>query len=151
MLARMCLHACDSAIYCALCANIIVYTCIHAHTSVTRQSKYTTAYNCTSHSSHHALVSHQVDWVLENGLRGMMFWALDMDDFTGQMCDDGKYPLLKALSRSVDLVEAVELTKNVNRNIRYLTMYVGAGCGLRGGNLGLGLGLFLAVIAVVLR
>jgi chitinase len=28
------------------------------------------------------------------GLAGIMFWALDLDDFTGGFCNEGKYPLM---------------------------------------------------------
>lgn len=30
-------------------------------------------------------------------LMGAMFWALDLDDFTGQYCNKGKYPLINAV------------------------------------------------------
>jgi len=28
------------------------------------------------------------------GLAGIMFWAPDLDDFTGGLCNEGKYPLM---------------------------------------------------------
>ena len=28
------------------------------------------------------------------GLGGIMFWAPDLDDFTGASCNEGKYPLM---------------------------------------------------------
>jgi len=33
------------------------------------------------------------------GLAGVMFWALDLDDFSGQSCGQGKYPLITAATR----------------------------------------------------
>lgn len=30
------------------------------------------------------------------GLAGIMFWAPDLDDFTGTLCNEGKYPLANA-------------------------------------------------------
>jgi chitinase len=30
------------------------------------------------------------------GLGGIMFWAPDLDDFTGGSCNEGKYPLMNA-------------------------------------------------------
>jgi hypothetical protein len=28
------------------------------------------------------------------GLAGLMFWAPDLDDFTGGLCNEGKYPMM---------------------------------------------------------
>ena len=70
--------------------------------------------------------------MLKKGLAGAMFWALDMDDFTGRVCDKGKYPLLKALSHTVGKIEGPHLTDHVNPNIRYLTKYTGTASGRRG-------------------
>ena len=30
-----------------------------------------------------------------------MLWALDLDDFSGNFCKEGKYPLLKALNKAL--------------------------------------------------
>jgi len=35
--------------------------------------------------------------VKKNSLRGVMFWAIDLDDFSGQHCGQGKYPLMNAV------------------------------------------------------
>ena len=35
--------------------------------------------------------------VKKNFLRGVMFWAIDLDDFSGQHCGQGKYPLMSAV------------------------------------------------------
>ena len=36
----------------------------------------------------------QVQYAVENNFGGVMFWSLDLDDFTGRYCHQGKYPLL---------------------------------------------------------
>ena len=30
-----------------------------------------------------------------------MFWCLDLDDFTGKQCNQGKYPLISAVSKAL--------------------------------------------------
>ena len=39
-------------------------------------------------------------WLKEQGLAGWMAWSLDMDDFKGTFCEQGAYPLLKALNEA---------------------------------------------------
>ncbi len=38
----------------------------------------------------------KVNYAKRMGLGGIMFWALDLDDFTGNFCNKGKYPLINA-------------------------------------------------------
>ena len=40
------------------------------------------------------------------GLAGVMFWALDLDDFTGRFCNRGKYPLI---NRAVNFIRHLEI------------------------------------------
>ena len=35
--------------------------------------------------------------IMKKGLMGAMFWALDLDDFSGSQCGQGKYPLINAV------------------------------------------------------
>ncbi|XP_060068739.1 acidic mammalian chitinase-like [Ylistrum balloti] len=39
----------------------------------------------------------KVNYAGELGLGGVMFWAFDYDDFMGNYCDNGSYPLLTAM------------------------------------------------------
>ncbi|KAK6961498.1 chitotriosidase-1, partial [Biomphalaria glabrata] len=38
-------------------------------------------------------------WAKSNGLAGIMMWSLDQDDFSGLGCQQGTYPLMKAVKR----------------------------------------------------
>ena len=40
----------------------------------------------------------KVKYIMEKGLGGAMYWSLDMDDFTGTWCGQGKYPLLRVIN-----------------------------------------------------
>jgi chitinase len=39
----------------------------------------------------------KVDYIKTRGLGGAMFWTLDLDDFNGQFCGQGKYPLINSV------------------------------------------------------
>ena len=39
----------------------------------------------------------QVEYAKNMGFGGVMFWSLDIDDFSGDYCKRGRYPLLAAI------------------------------------------------------
>ncbi|KFQ34127.1 Acidic mammalian chitinase, partial [Merops nubicus] len=45
----------------------------------------------------------KVDWLKKNNFGGAMVWSLDMDDFTGTFCKEGKYPLISTLKKGLGL------------------------------------------------
>ncbi|GFN83689.1 hypothetical protein PoB_001019500 [Plakobranchus ocellatus] len=47
-------------------------------------------------------IMEKVTWAVHNGLGGIMFWSLDLDDFKGDYCGQGRYPLLTAINMTVN-------------------------------------------------
>ncbi|KAF4802793.1 Chitinase-like protein 4 [Turdus rufiventris] len=45
----------------------------------------------------------QVDWLKKNNFGGAMVWTIDLDDFTGNFCHEGKYPLISTLKKGLGL------------------------------------------------
>ncbi|XP_062834574.1 chitotriosidase-1 isoform X2 [Anolis carolinensis] len=45
----------------------------------------------------------KVAYMKQNNLGGGMVWAMDLDDFGGSFCNQGKYPLLQTLRRELGL------------------------------------------------
>ncbi|KFP71984.1 Acidic mammalian chitinase, partial [Acanthisitta chloris] len=43
----------------------------------------------------------KVDWLKKNNFGGAMVWTIDLDDFTGTFCNEGKYPLISTLKRGL--------------------------------------------------
>ena len=41
-------------------------------------------------------IHYKVDMAKHYGLGGIMWWAVDIDDFKGEYCGQGPYPLIKA-------------------------------------------------------
>lgn len=52
-----------------------------------------------------------------------MIWSLDLDDFTGKFCNEGKYPLLSAAK--VTILQILNLSKkNLKKNLLLYLEYV---------------------------
>uniref|UniRef100_A0A671EXT9 chitinase n=1 Tax=Rhinolophus ferrumequinum TaxID=59479 RepID=A0A671EXT9_RHIFE len=43
----------------------------------------------------------KAEWLLKNSFGGAMVWAIDLDDFSGTFCGEGKYPLMNALKSAL--------------------------------------------------
>lgn len=71
------------------------------HWNETQQVPYATKGNQWVGYDNIKSVQKKVNFLLERKLGGGMIWSIDTDDFTGH-CGDGKYPLLKTISRSLN-------------------------------------------------
>merc|ERR1719259_886743 len=66
-------------------------------------------------------IRRKTQYIVDNGYAGGMVWALDLDDFNGETCGQGKYPLMNAI-KSV-LSGAARGSPNVRQNAPYPTPY----------------------------
>ncbi|XP_068822222.1 acidic mammalian chitinase isoform X1 [Capricornis sumatraensis] len=48
----------------------------------------------------------KAQWLKENNFGGAMVWAIDLDDFTGTFCNQGKFPLINTLKDALSLKSA---------------------------------------------
>ena len=62
------------------------------------------------------------------GLKGAMFWSMDLDDFTGSHCGQGKYPLINAVKKElegqkpiVSIISKIKHTKSHSENMTVAT------------------------------
>ncbi|CAF0724867.1 unnamed protein product [Didymodactylos carnosus] len=46
-------------------------------------------------------IAYKAQYAQKMGLKGLMFWALDLDDFSGSFCNQGKYPLINTAIKSI--------------------------------------------------
>ncbi|XP_015280386.1 PREDICTED: acidic mammalian chitinase-like [Gekko japonicus] len=45
----------------------------------------------------------KAEWLKQNNFGGAMVWAIDLDDFTGTFCNQGKFPLITTLKNALGL------------------------------------------------
>lgn len=43
----------------------------------------------------------KLDYLIEKGMAGVMWWTLDLDDFDGTFCGNGKYPLISGVWKNL--------------------------------------------------
>ncbi len=57
-----------------------------------------------------------MDYLKSRQLGGAAVWTLDMDDFSGQFCEQGKYPLVSHLKHKLSEGEAGIQEVQIARN-----------------------------------
>lgn len=57
----------------------------------------------------------KLDFLIERGMAGLMWWSLDLDDFDGTFCGQGKYPLISGVWRNLQskLHDAPEVSTTI--------------------------------------
>jgi hypothetical protein len=53
-------------------------------------------------------------YIVDNNLAGGMFWAVDIDDFTGKHCNQGKFPLINTVKKYLNENRYVIKTEQAN-------------------------------------
>ena len=57
----------------------------------------------------------------KNNFAGAMVWTIDMDDYTGTYCNEGKYPLINVLKKGLGLESACECMQRLCWVVQYKT------------------------------
>ena len=68
--------------------------------------KYWVSYDDT-HS-----IAEKMLFIKANNLSGAFLWSIDLDDFQGEYCNQGKFPLLRAIKTELNVVESTN--ENLN-------------------------------------
>ncbi|KAG8451049.1 hypothetical protein GDO86_003363 [Hymenochirus boettgeri] len=77
----------------------------------------------------------KAEWLMKNNFGGAMVWALPLDDFSGQFCGQGKYPLMNTLKNAlgISFANCKTPTITVAPNTAPTTVSGGGGSGGNGG------------------
>ena len=57
----------------------------------------------------------QTHWMQMKHYGGWMLWSLDMDDFTGRFCGEGRFPLLRSLNLALGGIMYTSLSEDAIR------------------------------------
>lgn len=67
----------------------------------------------------------KINYLKDKKLGGIMFWSMDMDDFTGNFCHKGKFPFIKA-AKNLYLAKKnlMPNSKNINHCVNGDGIYI---------------------------
>jgi len=67
-----------------------------------QRAPYTSLVNAWVGYDNQQSLTEKVQYIRANGYGGWMVWALDLDDFLGQHCAQGIYPLMRTLNSALN-------------------------------------------------
>ncbi len=63
-------------------------------------------------------IAEKMLFIKANNLSGAFLWSIDLDDFQGEYCNQGKFPLLKAINTELNALDSSPQSLNqIEKNV----------------------------------